>query len=64
MLLLLEHIALAHFRGTAIIPGSAIVMKVFGDFVVSIVAQIILTNARSAFELNEKKNPDKKYSHS
>jgi hypothetical protein len=49
-----EHIALAHAHGTAIILGSAIVMKVFGGLVVSIAAKLTLSNAGSPFKLNEK----------
>lgn len=49
-----EHIALAHVHGIAIIPGSAIVMKVFGGLV-SVVAKLTLSNAGFPFELSEKK---------
>jgi hypothetical protein len=50
--------ALGHVHGTAIIPGSANVMKVFGDLCVSIVVKRTPSNAGSPFALNEK-IPDK-----
>ena len=62
MFLPAEHIASAHVHGTAIIPGSSIVVKVFGGLVVSIFAKLTLSNAGFPFELNEK-IPDKKYPH-
>jgi hypothetical protein len=49
---------LAQVHGTAIIPGSAIVMKVFYGLVVSIVAKLTLSSGGSPFKLNEN-IPDK-----
>ena len=54
---------MAQIHGTAIILGSAVVIKVFGGLFVSIVAKLTLSNAGSPFELNEN-IPDKKYPHS
>lgn len=42
MFMLVEHVALAHVHSTAIIPGSAIIMKVFDGLINSIVANLPL----------------------